>query len=653
MFKTSMISRISAGYSLIVIALIGLSLFSYLGLMNLNTSLKKITQVAQPIDQQVAKITTTLDSLNLKVYQHYRAQDRQKQTKLEDAIKRLQTEVEQELENLSASFKSQPALHMGQSKLDTLNARSEHTFSELTRSMAVASIAIENRDNLQALKLQLNGLESRFSGIQSQFRNSNYFVTELNYGFSLAIQLLLVQDNQQFSSISDRYKQWLTAYASAMTDSKPTKEIITLSSDLVWLIDNARGIKTLKASYLSSHSTLSINLQKAEDAFDEMKEIVTEIQLLSQNFAHDIELDSEHAVSKSAKLLFATTLLTVLAAIAIALYIVKTIKTPLLNTTSSIQTLSTGDLSQKIHACSQDEFSKVSYSLEKLRSAFANIVTDIQLKSDSINESIDVLAKGAQHTTQVANRQKDQSTQVASAILETTATSKEISNTATNTTQLMAQANEQAANSQILVRENQQFSNELQQEIAHSAELVSSLDKECKQIEEVLSVIAQVADQTNLLALNAAIEAARAGTHGRGFAVVAEEVRSLATRTQNSTEQIQSRLDSLLQSSSHAVNALQNSVTKAANSKSKAEEIETQISHFAESVTNAHRLNAVIADAAKQQHIAATEISQSIEKIDELSGDSLEQIERNSNALLELGEAASALVKMNEEFKVK
>jgi methyl-accepting chemotaxis protein len=657
MFKTSVISRLSAGYGIIVIALIGLSVFSYLGLMSLNTSLKQITQVAQPIDRQVAKLTTTLDSLNLKVYQHYQAQDRQEQSKLEQEIARLQKALTQELASLTAYFDDHASLQSGNKKLKKLNTLSEQKFSELTRSMAVASIAITNRDQLQALNQQLLSLEARFKNIQSKLQNQSELVNKLNYGFSLASQLQLVQESQQFASITTRYKQWLNAYASVITEpknvAKTPKELISLSNDLIWLIDNVQGIRALKAGYLSNHGTLSINLEKAESAFGEMKTIMAELQLLSQTFASEIESHSEQAVNDSSKLLITTTLLTVLAALAIAVYIVKTIKGPLLNASAAIQTLSTGDLSKQIQACSKDEFAQVSYALEKLRNAFVSIVTDIQLKSDSINDSIDVLAQGAYHTTQVANQQKDQTTQVASAVLEMTATSSEISNTASNTTQLMAQATEQAASSQTLVKENQQFSAELQQEIANSAELVSSLDKECKQIEEVLSVIAQVADQTNLLALNAAIEAARAGNHGRGFAVVAEEVRSLAIRTQSSTEQIQSRLDSLLKSSNLAVNALQNSVVKALDAKTKAEQVDVQISQFADSVTNAHHLNEVIAEAAQQQHIAAREISQSIENIDALSGDSLEQIKRNSHALLELGEAASALVKMNEEFKVK
>ncbi|MDK2596102.1 HAMP domain-containing methyl-accepting chemotaxis protein [Pseudoalteromonas obscura] len=670
MFKASVISRISVGYTVVLLAMVAISVFSLFRMSEINSNLKKVTQVAQPIDIKVNSVESKLDQLNLSVYQHYHADTISEQLKLEGSINAYQKKIQQQLDEMARLFADLPNNDEKLHVVEQFETSKAQVFNAQKKSMNVASAALKNKATLEQYQSQIRQLDEQLGNITERYKRyrQNQQITaslsQLRYGISIAKQYLLINNLQELQALSKEYKLWLDDYVKSgyqlQTLSSNTtiqRNILTpmgaVATELAWIIGKQDGIKSLQGSYLSSKNVLIDNLSQVEAGLLQLKSDMAHISQLSQTFSATVEAQTTASVESSFTWISLATLTTLMFGILTAFYITRSISRPLKQTVADIEKLATGNLGEQITIAGKDEFAQLRQSLQSLRVAFVNIITDIKTQSEHINESVDTLSTSAQHTTAIANQQKDQTTQVASAVLEMTATSSEISDTAEQATQLMAHADALATQSQGLVLENQTLSEQLRGDMTSAAEVVASLDQECRQIQEVVNVIDTIADQTNLLALNAAIEAARAAEHGRGFAVVADEVRTLAMRTQTSTEQIQSKINQLLSSSELAVKALHSSVENTESCTQMAREIDIQIKEFAQGVSNAHQLNEVIAEAAKQQHIAAQEISTSIENIDGLSLQTLDQIQHNNAAATELDKASGALVLMNEQFKVQ
>ncbi|KZN34261.1 hypothetical protein N480_21905 [Pseudoalteromonas luteoviolacea S2607] len=649
--------------------MVAISIFSLFRMAEVNSNLKKVTQVAQPIDIKVNSIESKLDQLNLFVYQHYYTESISEQLKLEGSIKNYKNAIQQQLDAMSVLFANIPDSDEKLRVLEDFESSKTQVFIAQSKSMTVASAALKNKATLQQYQARIDTLDKQLADLTKRYqgyKQSQLITTalgQLRYGVSIAKQFLLINDLQDLQALSAEYKSWLIDYvntgyqletlkANSILQRNILQPLGNIATELAWTLGKQDGIKSLQSSYLSSKNVLISNLSQVESGLQQLKSDMTRISELSQSFSAKVEKQTTKSVESSFVWISLATATTLLLGILMAYFITRSISKPLKQTVSDIEKLATGDLTCEIDIKGEDEIAKLRQSLQSLRIAFVNIIADIKTQSGQINLSIETLSHSAQHTTTIAHQQKDQTTQVASAVLEMTATSSEISDTAEQATNLMAQADSLATQSQGLVKQNHSLSEQLRNEMTSAAEAVASLDQECKQIEEVVNVIDTIADQTNLLALNAAIEAARAAEHGRGFAVVADEVRTLAMRTQTSTEQIQTKINRLMASSGLAVKALHSSLTNAQSSSQMAQEIDVQIKEFAQGVSNAHQLNEVIAEAAKQQHIAAQEISTSIENIDALSLQTLAQIQQNNAATDELDNACDALVAMNEQFKV-
>jgi methyl-accepting chemotaxis protein len=227
---------------------------------------------------------------------------------------------------------------------------------------------------------------------------------------------------------------------------------------------------------------------------------------------------------------------------------------------------------------------------------------------------------------------------------------QEVAKNAAEAERVAQLANDQAAEGRSVVHEAVSATKAMAEEVYNVSSAIHQLEGESEEIGTVVDVIRGIAEQTNLLALNAAIEAARAGEQGRGFAVVADEVRTLAGRTQESTQEIQRIIERLQQGSKEAVTAMDQGQVKAKNSMEKVENAGQVLSDIILAVERIKEMNVQIATAVEQQGAVAEEINQGVSSIHDMTIQTAEGAKQTATASQEQARLSMALKEMASQF---
>lgn len=311
-----------------------------------------------------------------------------------------------------------------------------------------------------------------------------------------------------------------------------------------------------------------------------------------------------------------------------------------------------GDLTQRINLTGNDEFAHIAESVNQ-------IVADFQHVVKTNRDSISQLARASEENSVVASQakqnilsQQEQTTQVAAAINQFTATVHEVAHSATSAAEASEQADQAAASGKVVVEESIQMIESLSTDLQESVDAMHSLAKHSEDIGTVVDVIQDISEQTNLLALNAAIEAARAGEQGRGFAVVADEVRTLASRTQESTKEIMGTIQRLQQGSRDSTQRLEKGAVNASTTVEKALEAGIALEQIKTSVDQITAMNTQIATAAEQQSLVTEDINSNISSISELANQTADGAEQSTEATLELAKLAETLREEIDRYRV-
>ncbi|MGL6259612.1 methyl-accepting chemotaxis protein [Vibrio sp. WXL103] len=278
-----------------------------------------------------------------------------------------------------------------------------------------------------------------------------------------------------------------------------------------------------------------------------------------------------------------------------------------------------GDLTQRIKLDSNDEIGVLAKNFNTFMSSLQSLIGLIGDQAAELNRQSDTGSSQVSHAANEINKQQQQVTLVATAVTEMASSTQEIASHAEQTAQAAQQSSGNAQTGRELVTGTKVAIGALAGEVTQANEVIGQLSLHAQEINKVLATIRDIAEQTNLLALNAAIEAARAGEHGRGFAVVADEVRVLSQRTYSSTQEIETTIQTLQQTTQQAVDLMQSSSEQADHSVTSAEQATQALDEISSSVELISDMAMQIATAAGQQSQVGEEISQSMVAIKDVT----------------------------------
>lgn len=300
---------------------------------------------------------------------------------------------------------------------------------------------------------------------------------------------------------------------------------------------------------------------------------------------------------------------------------------------------------------SNDELGDMARAFNSMMGTFQATLSQVTGSATQMATASEELAAITEDTRRGVEAQTSQTEQVATAMNEMTATVQEVARNAEQAAGAASEANKLTRSGQQVVSNTIDSINALAEEIDNASNVIQQVETGGVQIGTVLDVIRGIAEQTNLLALNAAIEAARAGEQGRGFAVVADEVRTLASRTQQSTQEIQQMIESLQAGTKQAVTAMASSRARAQASVEEAAQAGESLSSIDGAVSVINDMNTQIASAATEQEAVSEEVNKSINEISRIAEDSSNGAKQIDSATAELAQLATALQSMAAQFR--
>lgn len=402
--------------------------------------------------------------------------------------------------------------------------------------------------------------------------------------------------------------------------------------------DDAAAVALINTRISPMTNTLQDNLNKLADFNDEG--------------AKRSGLDAAATYSNGVTLVIGLLVATVILTVVLAAMLTRSITTPISDALAVAERIAGSDLSKEVVIIGRDEAGRLLAALAKMQGNLRETIARIADSSTQLASASEEMTAVTEEASRGLVRQNDEVNQAATAVTEMSAAVDEVARNADAAAQSSRESMEFTRSGIENVAQTLKAIESLASNVASTGDQVKALSGKAQDISKVVEVIRAIAEQTNLLALNAAIEAARAGEQGRGFAVVADEVRALAHRTQQSTQEIEQMISAIQADSTQAVGAMNVSAQMASSSISVAQNADLSLKQIAEAIAQINDRNLLIATASEEQAQVAREADQNLTSIRELSIQSSAGANQTASACSEMANLAIELNHLVARFKV-
>ena len=657
--RGSVIKRMYAGFGLIII-LFAVTIAIMMGGMNdIHGKFQTVSESSLPLVSLSNQTSVELLSADKSFKDFLTTENKQRMDELRQEFAKSQQRFESTLEQLKSASEIYPSLAEPFAELKALE---QSYFTE----------AIEAMDNYEAMF-------AAQEAVQKSSRRFQKLNTELSIGLKEYV------DDQSSISVKVMAKSYfiklkdaevITSDALASSNSEfVTKAVAKNRKAISHLNDAFRGLtaqlpELKKAfgdsveqftrdvgkrggvldqhnSYLTARSALYANIANLTSKVDATMAILEQFTTTATDKLNESLADAGDIYSAGVTKAMIIGVVVVAFAAAIGYHIAHSVREPLTKILNVLESLTEGDMTQRIDVRYKNEFSRVSGHINSLADSLHNILVKLNDASENLASTAATNEQTSSLAQRQLNSQREQTANVATAMTEMSHSVQEVAQNAQSSLEMVQRVESASEEGRNIMSGNISTINQLETRLHESVCAVSELQKMSAQIGSILDVIRNIAEQTNLLALNAAIEAARAGDQGRGFAVVADEVRVLASRTTESTTEIESMISNLQSSSQSAnhviqscMNDMEESVEQASKANSSMEEIQALIIEISQMSTH-------ISQAAAEQSETSADIARSIEDINNIADESyqaMSNIAQTSESLTHLAHQQNSLV---------
>jgi len=458
----------------------------------------------------------------------------------------------------------------------------------------------------------------------------------------------LYQGGQYFKLMVAELPKLMTLYAVL---EKQTSDKLELKQ-----IKTARlateNYKQAAKNWVLNNNELKIIIQKMDQIANEAKESSSNAQNRAWKQIDTIAKLTINSVAQANLIIIISLLVGLVLGVGLAILIPNSIANSISELSRFALSFGAGNLQDRAKQTTNDEIGMMGKEFNRAAENIQGIISGVSEHASDLAKHADSLSNIVSSSVDSAHQQKTSTEEVVSAVSQMSATVGEVAQNASQAATAATDADNQANEGQCVVTQAVDSINSLAGEIDQATGVIQQLEADVGDIGSILDVIRNVSEQTNLLALNAAIEAARAGEHGRGFAVVADEVRNLASRTQASTDEIQSMIEKLQHGAKSAVLAMTSSQEIAGRSVEQASNSGNALTLITAAISTINDMNTQIAGSAAQQSSVTNDINSSLMTISGIADDSVLKADTTLNASRDLAKLSGELEALVGQFKV-
>ncbi|WP_137169108.1 methyl-accepting chemotaxis protein [Marinomonas sp. FW-1] len=654
----SVIQRILFGFGILLLLLLMIAASGFFGINKIEDRLDVVTGNVASISSTSNALKDDLNLSNAAVLQYLLSKSPDSLESLSERFLNYKQSFNDVSEQLATQLQDLPAMRSVLEKINT----------EVTDFFSLTDIAFSNHKTmlqLQAVipneKLDLKD-SILFAAEDLELLVSDGDTPEIQFAASYMhsqVESLQVTVNDYLDLRSLERMQGLrdsmASIISSLKDKQPylkDDNINELVSEIETGVISDGGViaKFYKNASLVQES--EVLAKQLSDRMDVVNASVQELLAEASSIGETAKQEANDAASLSTLIIQAVLVISVIIAVLVAMWVSRSIRLPLKEVMSVLGKIADGDFTQRSRVKTKDEFGELSNWVNGLVAKLQTVMSEIDQASNEVAESAGSNVRLASDSKRLMSAQNERTTEVASSMSEMVSTVDQVAQSSEVILRQIQSVDERASQNREQMDTNIHKIEHLLKQIEASTTVVNELDEHSKSIDRILEVIQGIAEQTNLLALNAAIEAARAGEQGRGFAVVADEVRTLATRTHSSTEEIQTVIAQLQHGVTRTVGSMEESRQSATSSVEEARAVGASLIELQGSMAEIRDLSTQIATAAEEQSAVAQEIKQNVLEISEMSEEATlgaDQTEQDSQGLSKL---ASHQKQLLSQFKI-
>lgn len=665
--KITVAMRVIGGFAVISFLLLLLGFSSMSNVNKLGNASHEVSDLALPTVAGTSDLKVSFVNMGRLAFEGFVSDQAQNVNDKRAEFSRSQESFEATLGELNEVVKNDPLLNNSVAELEQLYQAYAQTSADMFDAHAnaialnarlddiVASLE-ENADDASSLLLDFTDLDeiAESTRLQQAADIANTVESNMLSLLSVASEYSRTETLQRaeirskevrviLDQAQSRLNEMATA-ASGEDNSGTIDEVQSLLNDIRESLTSSNGLINTKVQELQQIQQAQDSLLLSDEKISNAIVALDALNKMADQKAIDIKSSVESQITSSTVTVIITVLLSFALAGGVGYFTVKAITQPLDKVNEILKIVASGDLTHKLDDTSEDEFGELAKNCNNLINNLKELIFAINQRADQLAAASGETSTITLQTTASIEDQKAQLSQIAAATTEMHTTSQLVSNGAHDTLAEIKNADAEAEKVKQISAGNKETIQVLANEVQQAAEVINQLHQDSASIGGILDVIRGVADQTNLLALNAAIEAARAGEHGRGFAVVADEVRTLASRTQQSTQEINSMIEVLQAGAEKAVAVMNQGKEQTNVCVAQTEKAGEALNLITNAVHRAFEVSTRIEQAAREQHTVSSEISERLENIVGIA-------EHTTIGAKQTAESSSEVAKLAEELQ--